>query len=519
LAASLLSVIVLSIMPCAMFFRLAFNQERLFSVADQQVYLAEALEARANRIRMYYRNVKTDGTAAPGADEVFLAKRLRSTLDRYDLNWRLNRTVLAEVPRTGELAKLWGDPVMPGFVWLTELFPHPLSPTERMTAGWRWKWRLEDQSNVLVMADAHNSESEEIRGDLPIFRWPHVRAVLFLMCLVGVIYWGLRHTMYERFLVKLNPNDRWKIFDLPANQELKQNLLIVGWPRAKKTETLAKRTDCHFIDIAHRAHHRNWSAPTDKELQGHKIVVLDEFQYGIDDSEVNRNKFALLSEVVKNKHVKVIVISTVDPLFYLFEDYFDPASSPSVSGDLPGEPVYKAVLALSSFKEKRIIMPEHPDEDSERDQLLWATCSRREQLALSQLSRDGAVNPKNRFALEHLYQRRLVNECHPGEGIYRIANRGFAAFVESDIPEKLVNGLRKSERDTAWHAAKRVVWITAIAAVLFLLTAWQDLFKAGLTEITGILTLLSSAVAFLPQIARIAFNIRSDGGSGGGVAA
>jgi hypothetical protein len=61
------------------------------------------------------------------------------------------------------------------------------------------------------------------------------------------------------------------------------------------------------------------------------------------------------------------------------------------------------------------------------------------------------VNPKNRFALEHLYDRRIVEECHPGEGIFVIAHPAFREFVKSDLPRRLVERMQKAETDTAWQ--------------------------------------------------------------------
>jgi hypothetical protein len=518
LCAALLMVCTLAILPAAIFFRLAFDYERLPYMADQQLRLAARLESRASRIRGNFSKVKTSVLFTLGTDEAFLAQRIRSRLDRYDLLWRDTHPVFTAEPwKAGDLATLSGDFITRKLSPLTALVPHPLSATERMNGNDQWAWSLEGNPDILVMTNVDKDAGEEvhsylpIRSDLSIFRRPQPLALVLIAGLILLIFYGLHYTAFQRFLIELRPEDRWPEFDIHANERIDRNLLVIGWPRTGKTKLFKDRDDCEVMSVRDCERTNIWclqEAATGKKIT---VAVVDEFEYGIDNAGLHKKKLSLVEGLVKNRDVKVIIVSTVDPMFYLFEEYFDPNSLPSIDAGLADQPVYKTAVILSSF-EKRTMTATDGGRDQERDQLLWASCSRREQLALSQLSMDGAVNPKNKFALKHLYARRLVDERETGEGICRIADEGFAKFVGSELPEKFVEVLRKSEPDTAWHGTKSVYVVTILAGILFLLTAWQDVFKAGLSEIAGLVAAVSGAVAFLPSLAQFAMNIRKPGG-------
>jgi hypothetical protein len=514
LGTALLLVSILAILPSIIFFRMAFDYERLPYMAEQQLQLAQRLESRDSRIRDRFSNIKTSVLSTLDSDEAFLAQRRRSRLDRYDLLWRETHIFFTAEPlKTGDLATLSGDPAARKLNPFTALVPHPQSAAESMQGNKQWEWSIKGNPDILVMRTGNNDDEneKEIQSDLPKFSdGPQFAALFWIGVLVLLLWYGLRSTAFQRFLVELDPKDRWPEFDILTNREIERNLMVIGWPRAGKTALFSQLNDCQLVSIPDCDRRNVWKLPDPPPGKTIRVAVVDEFEYGIDDPELQKKKMALVEALVKNRQVIVVIVSTVDPMFYLFEEYFDPRSLPSTGVELANQPVYKAAVVFSSFEKYRFTATVPPDQ--ERYQLLWATCSRREQLALSQLATDGVVNPKNRFALSHLYSRGLVDERDAGDGICYIADEGFAGFVRSELPEKLVAMLHKSEADTAWHGTKSVYLVTIIAGFLFLMTMWQDVFKAGLAEIAGLMAAGSTIVAFLPSLAQLAMNIRTPGG-------
>jgi hypothetical protein len=197
-------------------------------------------------------------------------------------------------------------------------------------------------------------------------------------------------------------------------------------------------------------------------------------------------------------------------MFYWFEDYLDPYLPVRADRTDPSRhPVYAASTIFSSLENRAYPPPDPLEElDNERCQILWAACTQREKLVLWQLAVDGAVNPKNRFALEHLYDRWIVDECNAGEGIFRIAQPSFKKFVESELPRRLVERMQKAETNTAWRSTRNVLLMTIGASALFFLTAWQNIWRAGLTEVTGVLAVGSTLVTVLPNIINLASNLQ-----------
>ncbi len=512
LAALLVLVVAMGILPSLFFFRLAFNYSRIPSVADQQLRFAASLIRRNEKIRKRYRKMVLPD------HEKFFAKWLERNLDSYDLLWRHD-------PSGGfteaSFPKIAGDLVTPVFLYFSTLIPHPLSAAEgledtssvpeALKQASRWKWGRGQTADILVMHD-NQGAVPNIPADLQTFR-PKMPAVTFLLVLALALFWVLWHALSHRFLMQLNGHKRWELFDPQA--DIVRNMVVVGWPRSGKSRDFAGRGDVVRVNIRERAHLDQWQLPEGLTANATTVVLLDNFEYEMDNTEITAKKLMLLQELVQNPNVHVVILSTVDPMFYWFEDYLDPSSHIRTDHPDPSKhPVYTASTIFSSLENRAYPAPA-PDKalDEERCQILWASCTQREKLALWQLAHDGAVNPKNRFALEHLYDRRIVEECRKGEGIFAIAHPDYKRFIQSDLPNRLVEKMQESESDTAWATTKRVLIMTAGAAILFFLVAWQDFWKAGLSEITGALAIGSTVATFLPNLINLASSLQGKGGT------
>jgi len=488
-AASLLLTLV--VVPGAGFFKVSYDFTHKLFVQTRQLDLAEQLENRRQQIRDYYEHLN--------ADTSFAEDRLRADMDRYDKLFLNCPVVGQDSPQ-----RLTSNFVERGILNLTSYFPlnpfaaqlEALARTRRDIPGLTWEivdkdvfapdtcspqvlaasgLRLTPFSPSLDGSDPVDKRNIA-EGREPIFTpipvWPALDWRVRL-CLAGAIA-GLAawiHFVPRRlFLLDLNrlpPLSEWKPQANEALSSTTPNILLLGPPKSGKRLMVEKLGHPLVLDFARLATTGKWDIPSDCG----EVVALNHFEFGIDNFEINNQKLILLEKLIHVEHKRIILLSAVDPLYYLNSGCPDTV----VGGDKKDisaaiQILDRWALILATFRKVKVeesasqylymyalgmrqsstdpdflkfvddvvdecertsqlrnigvaILREYPggkglsreqvirevlDRADSYYRVLWAGCTADERLVLYQLSQDGWANPKNKVAIQQLQRRGLI---------------------------------------------------------------------------------------------------------------
>jgi hypothetical protein len=310
-----------------------------------------------------------------------------------------------------------------------------------------------------------------------------------------------------------------------------------------------------WIDLAQAITSGNWALG---ELP-HPTVVVDTFEFDIDNPDNCLAKLKLLEDLVYVRRKHVILLSTVDPMFYVA------ASSPEIvtprgqAPELAAQILDRWAAVLSSFVKFEMedlstdyidrcvselmvrgkpcpdelirLVHEECDHTAQLSKLgctilecycskaavsrsdvieelldradayyrvLWSTCTKQERLVLFQLARDGWANPKNERAIQQLERRRLITRS-PG---LRIMNESFRRFVDNAQLPCEVAKWEEEVQNSTWSALKLGFTTAALAAGAWLLYTQQDLFQVGLGYIAAMGTASGAVVSLIRNVTR-----------------
>jgi hypothetical protein len=462
-------LVILVVVPGVGFFKVSYDFVNRLFIQSQQLELAERLEQRREAIEDYYSHL--------GAPKSFKDLREAENLDRYDrlfFNCSMNAPSLHDADSSGLAER--------GILYLTKHFPvNPFAAQLRELARTRQdvpgvKWRIADRK---VPCDPHlmtrkslwlETAGGPIVSPIPI--WPafdwHVRLFLsFAMLGLGIWIHFVYRPLFLLTFADLPVLERWlppsdgKPYDPP------QHILLIGHPKSGKRTIASKLKPSQVHDFAEMATTGNWKIPSHCP----KLMVLHHFEFGIDNAEINMKKLCFLEQLIHVLHKKVILLSTIDPLYYLNAGCPDIVVSGEKKTIAAGvETLDRWASVLSGFRKVGItditlggfrnvvlsMRKKRPEEEFQRfirhvvdecdhtaqlrkmgaailrtfrkssgltkeqvlEQLLdradsyyrvlWSTCTQNERLVLYQLAKDGWANPKNELAIQQLERRGLV---------------------------------------------------------------------------------------------------------------
>jgi len=488
-AASLLVILV--VVPGAGFFKVSYDFTHKLFVQTRQLDLAERLEDRRQEIRDYYEHLNAD--ASFGED------RFRADVDRYDKLFLNCPVISQDSPK-----RLTSNFVERGILNLTSYFPlnpfaaqlEALARTRRNIPGLNWEivdkdvfapdmctpqvlaasgMRLTPSPTPAVAnspADKKNIAENRETIFTPVPVWPALdwRVRLWLAgAIAGLAVWihFVPRRLFLLDLERLPPLSEWSPESSEASSSTTPNILLLGPPKSGKRLMVEKLGHPLVLDFAQMATTANWDIPSDCG----QVVALNHFEFGIDSAEINNQKLVLLEKLIHVEHKRIILLSAVDPLYYLNAGCPDTVVS-GEKKDIPAaiQILDRWALLLSTFRKVKIeestsqylymfalgmrqnsvdpdflkfvddvveecertaqlrnigvaILREYPDyKGLSREQVvrevldradsyyrvLWAGCTADERLVLYQLSQDGWTNPKNKVAIQQLQRRGLI---------------------------------------------------------------------------------------------------------------
>ncbi|MBV9180287.1 MAG: hypothetical protein JO356_03170, partial [Acidobacteria bacterium] len=287
-------------------------------------------------------------------------------------------------------------------------------------------------------------------------------------------------------------------------------------------------------------------ADSDRAVSG-PIVLLDHFEFNLKDRDCNLVRLNLLEHLLYGYHCRIVLVSSVDPLYFLTE------SAPEVLSDPEqGESVkrlldrwarvfnhFKKLHLPDSNKGKfrqsvREFIQNHRDcrqfalwvrqeckgtamlreigvgilDDFDKSdpvtregvvsrvlekagdyyRVLWSGLTSGERLVLYQLALDGWANPKNTEALQQLESKSLL--CRVP--MYRVINESFRRFIICAEHSDEIAAWKRQEKQSAWHVLRLVMTGLAVMAGIWILHSQAALSHELAAGITGIATLLTA---------------------------
>jgi hypothetical protein len=542
-AASILVTLV--VVPSCGFFRVSYDYVQRLVLETQQLELAQRLKDRQLAIRDYYSHLNTPPS--------FRDARLNETLDRYDSLFLNCPPQNPDPSQARELHPSFAEATMLG---LTAQFPtnalaaklRELAQTKKRLPGLLWKASPRVDA-CAASVRSHRSLWLINSGDPIVSPWPtwpalDPRVRLILTAAIMALAVWVHFVPSRLFLVdmeNLPPLDKWHPEENENVKHLPHHILLLGHPKSGKRLTVRQVQPVQIADFAEMVITGTWSIPEPSP----EVIALNHFEFAIDNADANTSKLHLLEELAYVRRKRIILLSTVDPLYYLA------AGSPDIvvagkEKDLPTaiqlldrwaalltgfrkltieditvagfhrvvakigndskpqpfrEFVRRVVQECDHTAQLRkigatILRTQHKKAGLSREKLiqelldradsyyrvLWSTCTQDERLVLYQLAQDGWANPKNELAIQHLQRRRLVTLA-PG---LRIMNESFRQFVRSSqYHEEIVSWEREGEQ-SVWRYLKLSLGILAVAAAAWLLYSQQQFFNAVLGYIGAI---------------------------------
>jgi hypothetical protein len=516
--------------PCIALFKSAYDHEENMSTRREQLLTMQELEARENRVIQQYFNVQLSDQkqsqkqvyADDLAKWLFLRRRLEDEkLDVYD--------VVFKDQRAGQIFKLGAPPrhMEPPQLLNTLAANLPFSHgslTSRLSQNAadlsQWEWDNEGTNRIRVHpnydpAIEHSGGSaqtlalaklvfndpvfltQELAYDLDVLQpWPFfvlVAAPLFLL-LIGM-YFSVRSTLRKMFLVNMKMPDALPEITLDKAIARHKNLILLSLPCSEKSIALESRKDVSTIDLVHFIHDKQGLPKS-----AGNIVALDHFEVDMDDDAANEKKLELLEHLVRSKKT-VLIITTIDPLFYL-ESAANGSIDTSASSRERSRMLQRWGRVLADFTKFRL--KAEPMKCSKACyRILWSSFTRNEQAAFYGLARDGWANHKNHAALEHLLLRGLIRRTP----MFEIAPE------YADFAEYIRHAVTREERES-WdvrHAPEFLDWdgLRVMFIILLTGTVAAVLFFSHF-EVLGYIT---SAISVVLPLAKLLTDVRSGRGA------
>lgn len=552
---SLLTVLV--VLPCFGLFKISYDTVNRLALESAQLARKDQLVRRADDVNDYFLNLKSKGGVDENRFKEYVEKRVAERLDRYDEPVYYPKDQVKDLKRGDlDISRLEGT-----IAWASGFFPsNRLGAELREVAtlkrgGTDWQSAQDGDDELLWMNGLPKTVVPEgsLLGVYPLWQLPRQAGLLMVPFGLLLIVW-LRLVVKKVFLTDLEdvpPLENWALDDRG-----RRNLLIIGHPKSGKTSRAAALPDADILDIARAVTTGNWTLPALR----HDTIVVNHFEFDIDNPDSCLRKLDLLEHLLYVEKKRVVLLSAVDPMFYLA------ASSPEIvtpsgAGTEPPEQILdRWAVVLGQFHKlrmedvtknyfdrviaeqdqpcqaelvnmvrdecdhtaqlrrigldmliahcgeppmsKRMFVEELLDRADSYYRVLYSNCTKGERLVLFQLAHDGWVNPKNERAIQQLQRRGVIRK---GSG-FRFMNRSFCQFVRNEQRPDEVARWEQEEEHSTWSAVKLGLSTALLMLGAWLLYAQQDVFQLGI----GYIAALGTATGAVLNLTR---NLTGRGGS------
>ncbi len=572
-AVALSIVIALAVVPSFAFFQISYNFVHRLFLKEQQLELSKSLHDRSENIERFFvdRNAKW-----------LSQSRECLGLDRYDLAFlnlpdRADSPVPEETSRVDEFiagltSRIPGNALV---VELREMASAGAPPENKWrvsvsTGPWATRpskklWLVHNGKTAPVCDDAAPAGSRQdasvasaaempIISAIPVWTGLNLGDRCFLILVVCSLALWLYFVINRIFLWNLKPALPLEGLNIAPGEDPPEHILLIGPPRSGKSRSLARFPGVvETVDIASMATSNEWKFVP---ALPNSTIAVDHLEFSLGDAEINMRKLQILENLMYVRHRRVVVLSTVDPMFYFtWSDVDILVTDRTLTGEArvsAGRQIldrWGAVLsrfrkmkieditvakfqnalklarskgdseAFLSLVERecdhtaelrnfgRILLSLHRERSATvEDNLtqvildradayyraLWATCTPSERLVLFQLAEDGWANPNNPLAVQQLQRKGLVRFTLS----LRIMNESFRQFIRNSQQRDEVAAWEQEGEQSVWRTLKLSLAILAAALGVWLLYSQQEFFSTAI----GYVSTLGGAAAIVIKL-------------------
>ena len=147
--------------------------------------------------------------------------------------------------------------------------------------------------------------------------WPGFSAGGKALLFLAILFLFLWILLVTRRVFLIDWRDAPELAVIRVSEGIPSSTIIIGHPKSGKSGTAVRNSQGYLIDIAELVATGEW----DLILPSVPVIILDHFECGITDPALNLKKLELLERLDHVEHRKIILLSTVDPMFYLVSGF------------------------------------------------------------------------------------------------------------------------------------------------------------------------------------------------------
>jgi len=538
-------LVAMTLVPCLGFFKFSHDAASELAAKHGQLTILNELSDRTNRISGYYQMLE-----APMNIAQF---RKDSKLDRYDdikltflsFNDETFTTPNDSTPESEKHALSMQDWFDEWLTWVTRLFPsNKLGNEMRMlqfdsSNSIHTKWNeFQNKYFRVQIGSEHPVDStfSEWTG-IGVGGWFWLGA---LWVLVGLWFFQLMKKIFSPDSQNPVPLER---VNLQTIDNISGNNLVLSEPHFGNSGRISTVEGIQRIDF--RVEMDNQGT---KHYHENAIVVLDHFDFGLDNKLHNQSRLRLLERLVYKDRCRVVLISYVDPVYFLSEA--DPGIL-SADAQAATESLVRWTKVMSAFRmvtfldqneaafdrelkhkfsnpqeeqvarwiedecspmaylrgigrelfqkhrgvplfDGLLLRNELADRTDHYYSLLWSTLTANERLTLYQLAKDGWANSKNDKEIWQLQRKGFIRPLP----MFRVMNESFRRFILKAQDQREISEWERQGQQSSWRTLKFSLIAAIIGLAAWLFYAQKDLFQGAI----GYVLTLGAAVTAIANV-------------------
>jgi ABC-type multidrug transport system fused ATPase/permease subunit len=327
-----LLLVLVGVLPAVAFFKVAYNEEMKLFVKHGQIIIAQGLQEREARVRSQYSTERVNRVNNPppikdhGDAEKFIKQRLDKGSDVYDdFFFGTTRSVVNHP----ELRIKETDSVLDFFNSFVPFFNQTSVEigglTQNQAADKSWQWE-EQPDGKLALHISKGNEALHITTPLQHFgALPLLPSLFLLLWAAGFLIILVILFCLTRFVARkvflLDVDETLRVSRLPEDRAaITQNLFVVQSSPLADQDGLLLAGDFHHIDLATESMGEGWVEKDESRIKSEtlpKMIVIDHFEYQIDDPSMYDRKLRLI-EGLLDADKKVVIMSSAEPAAYSF---------------------------------------------------------------------------------------------------------------------------------------------------------------------------------------------------------
>ena len=562
-----LLLLLIAVLPNAAFFKYEYESEIRLLIKHAQFTMATALAKRDERIRSQYANVVTSQGTTSGKPEaggdVFIKQRLGETWDVYDqffyetnhLASTVGKENHKETEQTDLLSRL--NTLLP-LSNRASIERHGL--VDNAAVSGLCKWEVDGSGRLVLHLDG-NADSQAA------WPWLYLNTTVPLLGVPGLPWLGISILFFPFFLGVHFIVRKVFLLDIrrPTSHSLKsfltgkidRNVFVVANAPFVNKEAI-KEKDLYLTDLRNMEPSADWVNSFDDRPAGEgAVIALDQFDYRMDDPQLNQQKLKLVEKLL-GKQRTLIIFSAIESTQYRFEsngnghsngdhdeggrwagliirNFFTEYAEDTDDGltfkqridqekmrildsclqeparervEVLFDTLYEECASREPLQHVGLQILEHKGFlDLGREHLLgrivnqarayykhiWDTCSPGEKQTLCHLAQDHMLSHRDPDIANLLKRKLIIGD----EGLH-LFNESFRQFVQStEQLASVAEDEAESRKGSHWQILKVPIMVTLMAIAAFLFVTQQDLFSTSLAMVTGVTTIISALLKAL----------------------